>query len=116
MEYKEWLESVNVDEVDKVRISNMTDDEISSAFGRLINFGTAGLRGIMDVGTCRMNKYVVSHVSQAIARYMLDNNKETVVIACDTRNNSALFRDVAINIFLLNGIKVYKYDSPTPIP
>lgn len=115
MIYKSWLASKSVNNKDKARINEMTKAEKSDAFSSLINFGTAGLRGIMDIGTNRMNIYTVSHVSQAIANYMKDRDQKNIVVACDVRNNSDLFKKTAINIFLLNGLNVYVFDSVVPI-
>ena len=72
----------------KEKIKNII---ISDAFDKLIDFGTAGLRGIMEPGQNRINRHTIAHVSQAIANYMKDNNKKRIVIAGDTRNNSDLF-------------------------
>jgi len=115
MIYKSWLASKSVTNKDKARINEMSKQEKEDAFSSLINFGTAGLRGLMDVGTNRMNVYTVSHVSQAIANYMKDRNQKNVVVACDVRNNSDLFKNTAINIFLLNDLNVYVFDSVVPI-
>ena len=102
MIYKAWLASKAISNEDKDRINKMTKIEKAEAFNGCLNFGTAGLRGIMDVGTNRMNTYVIAQVSQAIANFMNDKNQKNVVIACDTRNNSELFKNTAVNVFLLN--------------
>ena len=93
MIYKSWLASKNVSNKDKARINEMNKLEKDKAFSSLLNFGTAGLRGIMDVGTNCINVYTVSHVSQAIADFMQKHNQKSIVLACDTRNNSKLFLD-----------------------
>lgn len=116
MNYKAWLASKNVANIDKDRINKMTKPEREDAFAKMLDFGTAGLRGIMDVGTNRMNTYVVAHVSQAIASFMKDKQQKNIVIACDTRNNSDIFKNTAVNVFLLNDINVYVFNSVTPIP
>jgi phosphoglucomutase len=115
MIYKSWLASKNVSNKDKARINEMNKFEKDKAFSSLLNFGTAGLRGIMDVGTNCINVYTVSHVSQAIADFMQKHNQKSIVLACDTRNNSKLFLDTAINIFLLNNLSVFVFDSIVPI-
>lgn len=115
MIYKAWLASKVISNEDKDRINKMTKIEKAEAFNGCLNFGTAGLRGIMDVGTNRMNTYVIAQVSQAIANFMNDKNQKNVVIACDTRNNSELFKNTAVNVFLLNNLNVFIFDSVVPL-
>lgn len=116
MNYKKWLSSKNVSNIDKARINEMTKAEKEDAFNKLIDFGTAGLRGIMDVGTNRMNEYTVAQISQALSDFMNHKKQKKIVIACDVRNNSKLFLDTAVNIFLLNNLEVYIFNSVVPVP
>lgn len=90
------------------------------AFYKNLEFGTAGLRGIMGVGTNRMNKYTVGMASQGLSNYLkatFPHNREIkVVIGHDCRHNSEYFSQVAADVFSANGIKVYLFDALRPTP
>lgn len=94
--------------------------ELIDAFYRELEFGTGGLRGIMGVGTNRMNIYTVGMATQGLCNYInkqFQNKKDTsVAIAYDSRNNSKLFADAVSNIFSANNIKVYLFESLRPTP
>jgi phosphoglucomutase len=96
------------------------EDELIECFYRDLEFGTGGLRGIMGVGTNRMNIYTVAMATQGLSNYL---KKEfghipqiKVAVAHDSRNNSRLFAETAANIFSANGFKVYLFDALRPTP
>ncbi len=94
--------------------------ELIECFYRDLEFGTGGLRGIMGVGTNRMNIYTVAMATQGLSNYLLQEFKTVpqikVAIAHDSRNNSRLFAETTANIFSANGFKVYLFDSLRPTP
>src|SRR3954454_16973293 len=94
-------------------------DELTDAFYRSLEFGTGGLRGIMGVGTNRVNKYTIGMATQGFAYYLKKTygNKEIkMVIGHDSRNNSRFFAETTANVFAANGIKVYLFDALRPTP
>src|SRR5437764_9053240 len=105
-----WLNG-NYDEDTKSAIRKMqqeNNDDIAEAFYRNLEFGTGGLRGIMGVGTNRMNKYTVGMATQGFANYLKKVYGEAeikVAIAHDCRNNSRFFAETTANVFAANGIK-----------
>jgi phosphoglucomutase len=115
-----WL-SGNYDEATKEKIKKLQSgnvDELEDAFYKNLEFGTGGLRGIMGIGTNRMNKYTVGMATQGYANYLnkcFDNNV-SVAIAYDCRNNSKSFAEITANVFAANGIKVYLFESLRPTP
>lgn len=115
-----WLSGA-YDEETKKEIKSLIDTknekELTDAFYRDLEFGTGGLRGIMGVGTNRMNKYIVGKATQGLANYILKQNGENykVAIGYDSRNNSDIFSKTAAEILSSNGIKVYLYDDIHPI-
>ena len=115
-----WLEG-NYDEATKEAIrksQNENPDELADAFYKNLEFGTGGLRGIMGIGTNRMNKYTVGMATQGYANYLNKcfNNDVSVAIAHDCRNNSPEFASITANVFAANGIKVYLFESLRPTP
>lgn len=115
-----WLNGA-YDEETKKEIRDLIDSknekELTDAFYRDLEFGTGGLRGIMGVGSNRMNKYTVGRATQGLANYILKQNGESfkVAIGYDSRNNSDIFSKTAAEILSSNGIKVYLYDDIHPI-
>ena len=115
-----WLNGA-YDEETKKEIKNLLDSqnekELTDAFYGDLEFGTGGLRGIMGVGTNRMNKYTVGRATQGLANYILKQNGKDfkVAIGYDSRNNSDIFSKTAAEILSSNGIKVYLYDDIHPI-
>jgi phosphoglucomutase len=120
---QEWL-SGNYDAATKAEVKKLFDKEDSSdlvdAFYRDLEFGTGGLRGIMGVGSNRMNIYTVGAATQGLSNYL---NKAfshlpeiKVAIGHDCRNNSRLFAESAAAIFSANGIRVYLFESLRPTP
>lgn len=115
-----WLLG-NYDDVTKEAIKNLqtqNPDELADAFYRNLEFGTGGLRGIMGIGTNRMNKYTIGMATQGYANYLKACFKEeiSVAIAYDCRNNSPEFASITANVFAANGIKVYLFESLRPTP
>jgi phosphoglucomutase len=93
-------------------------DELADAFYRSLEFGTGGLRGVMGVGTNRMNKYTVGMATQGFANYLKQafTGEIKLAIAHDSRNNSRYFAEVAANVLAANGIKVYLFEALRPTP
>lgn len=116
-----WLNG-NYDQATKDairKLQNEKPDELADAFYKNLEFGTGGLRGIMGVGTNRMNKYTVGMATQGFANYLkktYGNNEIKVAIAHDSRNNSRFFAETTANVFAANGIKVFLFDSLRPTP
>lgn len=118
--YNEWLESNEIDEETKEELKKIKDneEEIKDSFYKNLEFGTAGLRGIVGAGTNRMNKYTVGKASQGLANYIIKNNGQNrgVAIAYDSRNMSEEFSKLACLILNANGIKTYRFESLRPTP
>ncbi|MFL9483138.1 phospho-sugar mutase [Chitinophagaceae bacterium LWZ2-11] len=116
-----WLNG-NYDSETKEAVKKMQQenpDELADAFYRSLEFGTGGLRGVMGVGTNRMNKYTVGMATQGFANYLkktYGNQEIKVAIAHDCRNNSRFFAETTANVFAANGIKVYLFESLRPTP
>ncbi|WP_346319582.1 phospho-sugar mutase [Chitinophaga sp. YIM B06452] len=93
-------------------------DEITDAFYRNLEFGTGGLRGVMGVGTNRMNKYTVGVATQGFANYLKKSfqGEIKIAIAHDSRNNSRFFAEVTANVMAANGIKVFLFEALRPTP
>src|SRR5216110_2313698 len=105
------------DEIKKLQREN--PDQLADAFYKNLEFGTGGLRGIMGVGTNRMNKYKIGMATQGYANYLkqsFPNEEVRVAIAHDSRNNSRFFAETTANVFAANGIKVFLFDSLRPTP
>ena len=120
---EKWL-GPQYDEETRTAVRAMLDaedkTELIDAFYKDLEFGTGGLRGIMGVGSNRMNIYTVGAATQGLANYLNDCFKDvpqiTVAIGHDVRNNSRKFAELAADIFSANGIKVYLFDSCRPVP
>ncbi len=118
-----WLDG-NYDAATKegVHALMQADDktELIESFYKSLEFGTGGLRGIMGVGTNRMNKYTVGAATQGLSNYLnaqfADLEQISVVIGHDCRNNSRLFAEISADIFSANGIKVYLFEDLRPTP
>lgn len=101
------------------RIQESSQDELADSFYRNLEFGTGGLRGIMGVGTNRINKYTIGMATQGFANYLkkvYGNAEIKVAIAHDCRNNSRFFAETTANVFAANGIKVYLFEDLRPTP
>ncbi|MCG6186408.1 phospho-sugar mutase [Maribellus maritimus] len=120
---KQWL-SDTYDENTRNEVQKLLENEDSSelidSFYRSLEFGTGGLRGIMGVGTNRMNIYTVGAATQGLSNYLKQNfaglDEIKVAIGHDCRNNSRLFAESSAKIFAANGIKVYLFDDLRPTP
>lgn len=104
------------DEITRLQKENPA--ELEEAFYKNLEFGTGGLRGIMGIGTNRMNKYTVGMATQGYANYLKHcfGNDISVAVAHDCRNNSRFFAETTASIFAANGIKVYLFESLRPTP
>jgi len=117
-----WLHSESIDDETKSVITQMLDSdekELIECFYSDLEFGTGGLRGIMGVGTMRMNVYTVGMATQGLANYILAQFPSTltrVAIAFDSRNNSPLFAQTAANVLSANGIEVHMFSELRPTP
>ena len=119
--YERWLNSDKVDETTKAELRAIADndEEIKFRFVKDLEFGTAGLRGIMVAGTNAMNIYTVAHATQGLAALInkLGKADRGVAVGYDSRNNSKLFAETAARVLAANGVKVrlYKGIRPTPM-
>ena len=114
--YNEWL---SFDEETKKELLSVTDEkEIEDRFYKDLAFGTGGLRGIMGAGSNRMNKYTVGKATFGLANYIKSKGEKemSVVLAYDSRNNSAYFAKTAAGIYANCGFKVYLFDTLVPVP
>ncbi len=119
---QEWLDSP-IDEASRQAIMTMmkeNETELIESFYRDLEFGTGGLRGIMGVGTNRMNIYTLGMATQGLCNYLLeqfrDRDQISVAIAYDCRNNSPLFAEITAQICIANGIQAYLFESLRPTP
>lgn len=118
---EKWLTG-NYDDATKSAIREMQanqPDELADAFYRNLEFGTGGLRGIMGVGTNRINQYTIGMATQGFANYLLHffkGEQVRIAIAHDSRNNSRLFAEITANVMAANGIQVYLFESLRPTP
>ena len=117
-----WLEG-NYDAETKAEIQKMLDDgnteELTDAFYKDLEFGTGGLRGIMGIGTNRVNKYTLGMATQGLSNYLkkvYSDEQIKVVIAHDNRNNAERFASIVADVFSANGIHVYFFESLRPTP
>jgi phosphoglucomutase len=115
-----WLSS-DFDDETRTRVKELFDNdkELTECFYKDLEFGTGGLRGIMGVGTNRMNKYTVGMATQGLANYLKKQfpaQPLSAAVAYDCRNNSPLFAEIVAGVFSANGIKVYLFSSLRPTP
>ena len=113
-EYERWLEKAPQfhDE-----LSAMDEKTIEDAFYRDLEFGTAGLRGVLGAGTNRMNEYVIGRATQGLANYLLASYASpSVAIGYDSRIKSDVFSKVAAEVLAANGVRVYLYPVLMPVP
>ena len=118
--YEEWLSNPYYDEETRNELAAIRDDEkeIMERFHMDLEFGTAGLRGIIGAGTNRMNKYVVRRATQGLADYIIEQGGQDkgVAIAYDSRHMSIEFSDEVARTLAANGIKAYRFESLRPTP
>ena len=119
---KSWL-SDQYDEETRKQVQNLIDNdpnELTESFYRILEFGTGGLRGIMGVGTNRMNIYTVAMATQGLANYIkmkfADMKQPQIAIAYDCRNNSKDFAQITADVMTANGIKVFLFSALRPTP
>jgi len=116
-----WLTG-NYDAATKEEIRSLQanhPDMLEDAFYRNLEFGTGGLRGLMGVGTNRVNKYTIGMATQGFSNYLLKtypNESIAVVVGHDSRNNSRFFAETTAQVFAANGIKVYLFEALRPTP
>ncbi len=113
-----WLDG-NYDQETKEAIKKLSETDLIDAFYRDLEFGTGGLRGLMGVGTNRMNRYTVGAATQGLSNYLKKsflNQDISVAIAFDSRNNSPEFADIVADVFSANGIKVFLFTALRPTP
>lgn len=119
-EYKRWCESKEFDEETRKELQAIKDDEkeIEDRFYKELEFGTAGLRGIIGSGTNRMNKYTVGKATQGLANYIIEQGTQEkgVAISYDSRIMSEEFSEQTALILNANGIKTYVFESLRPVP
>ena len=116
-EYEKWFHNTEKEQEIQHELVNMTEAEKEDAFRCDLEFGTAGLRGIMGAGTNRMNQYIVGKASQGVANYLRKHyQKPSVVIGFDSRINSEAFAKKAAGVFAANGIKVQLWPVLMPVP
>ncbi len=119
---KSWL-SDQYDEKTRKKVQDLIDNdpnELTESFYRILEFGTGGLRGIMGVGTNRMNIYTVAMATQGLANYIkmkfADLKQPQIAIAYDCRNNSKEFAEITADVMTANGIKVFLFSALRPTP
>jgi len=119
-EYKRWIESNEFDEETKKELEQIKDNEkeIEDRFYKELEFGTAGLRGVIGAGTNRMNKYTVGKATQGLANYILEQGTQDkgVAISYDSRRMSDEFSLQTALILNANGIKTYLFEGLRPVP
>ena len=119
-EYKKWCESPEFDEETKKELLSIKDDEkeIEDRFYKELEFGTAGLRGVIGAGTNRMNKYTLGKATQGLANYILEQGTQDkgVAISYDSRRMSKEFSLLTAVILNANGIKTYLFENLRPVP
>lgn len=119
-EYKRWCEDPSFDEETKKELLEIknNEEEIKDRFYKELEFGTAGLRGIIGMGTNRMNKYTVGKATQGLANYIIEQGTQDmgVAISYDSRKMSDEFSMQTALILNANGIKTYLFESLRPVP
>ena len=119
-EYQKWCESPEFDEETKKELLEIKDDkkEIEDRFYKELEFGTAGLRGVIGAGTNRMNKYTVGKATQGLANYIVEQGTQDkgVAISYDSRRMSREFSMQTALILNANGIKTYLFENLRPVP
>lgn len=116
-----WLEGgYDADTKEKIReLMKNNPEELTESFYKNLEFGTGGLRGLMGVGSNRMNIYTVGMATQGLANFLMDhfkNQELKVAVAYDNRNNNTLFANTVAKVFAANGFKVYMFGDIRPTP
>jgi phosphoglucomutase len=118
---KQWAENPYFDDADRKEIQNLIDSknevELSERFYKDLEFGTAGLRSIMGIGSNRMNKYNVRKATQAMVNTVNKHNlPKKICVSYDSRNNSKFFAEQTCGVLVANGFEAFIYDELTPVP
>ena len=115
-----WKANPNLDSKLRVELESMSDDELKEAFTTDLEFGTGGLRGILGVGTNRMNIYIVAKATLGFGRYLLKQASDAatrgVAISHDNRHQSVEFARISAEVLTSLGMKVYLFESLRPTP
>ena len=114
--YNLWLNHPSIDEKSKEELLKMSEKEKEDAFYTNIKFGTAGMRGVMGVGSARINIYTIRKATLGFANYLNKNNKNGVAIGYDNRHNSKEYAYDCAALLASQGIKTYLFDSLRPTP
>lgn len=118
--YEQWLASDELTAQDKDRLLSLSEDEKKEMFFCPLQFGTAGMRGVLDMGTNRMNVFTVKRATQGLAEYIKTLGKEAmergVVISYDTRRFSSEFSIKVAKVLAKNGVNAYLFDTVHPVP
>ncbi|MBO4979252.1 MAG: phospho-sugar mutase [Clostridia bacterium] len=116
--YEQWKKAVTDNEELMGDLEGLSDEEIFDRFYRELDFGTAGLRGVLGAGTNRMNVYTVARASAGVAKYIVGKQKKiySIAIAYDSRINSELFAKTAAAVYAGYGLHVYLYPELMPTP
>ena len=118
--YTQWLTSDEVSAEDKARLASLLEEEKKEAFYCPLQFGTAGMRGVLDVGTNRMNTFTVRRATKGLAEYIKTLGSEAmqrgVVISYDTRKYSSEFSIEVAKVLAKNGVNAYLFDTVHPVP
>ena len=118
--YTQWLTSDEVSAEDKARLASLSEEEKKEAFYCPLQFGTAGMRGVLDVGTNRMNIFTVRRATKGLAEYIKTLGSEAmqrgVVISYDTRKFSSEFSIEVAKVLAKNGVNAYLFDTVHPVP
>lgn len=115
---EEWLRSDALSDEEKEQIKTLNEQELNEAFYKDLEFGTGGLRGIMGIGSHRINKYTVGMATQGFANYLKQTHHSefSIAIAYDSRHNSKALAEVVANVFSGNNIRVYLFENLRPTP
>ena len=118
--YQKWLSSVTCEEVNELKSIASDEKEVEYRFAKDVEFGTAGMRGLLGLGTNMLNVYTVKRATQALADYIkslgADACNRGVAISFDTRLNSDVFALASARVLSANGIKAYLFDDVRPVP
>lgn len=118
--YNEWLAAAELTADERERLRSMTEEEKKECFWAPLEFGTAGMRGIIDLGVNRMNRFTVGRATKGLADYICslggDAKERGVVIARDTRRKSGEFAVLTAKILAANGVRTYLYEDVRPVP
>lgn len=114
--YEQWLNHPNIDDESKKELLNLSEQDIKDSFYTNVQFGTAGMRGLMGIGPNRLNIYTIRKATQGYANYLNKHNLKKVAIAYDNRYNSKEFAFDCAKLLANNGIQTYIFDSLRPTP